>query len=142
MLCYKQERDKDFFQVCLTAERELTENVKPSFRNRRGYLIPPREIYTSAILRPAQSFYLADAFQIVKIYKKTLRFDVLPDTPRGALYRDICNEFARLKILHPDFSLMQLAEIISDLPAPRFYLSQNRAQMLFYTNKKKFYGKK
>lgn len=142
MLCYKDERDKDFFNNCLLVEKELFEQVKQSTKNRRGYMVSPRQIFTSAILRPAQSFYLADALQILKIYKKAQQLPELPDTPRGALYADIRNEFSRLKQLHPDYSLLQIAGIIEDLPAPRFYISENWAQMLFYTYQRKYYGKK
>ena len=142
MLCYKDERDKDFFDSCLLAEKELFEKVKELPKNRRGYMVSPREIFTAAIHRPAKSFYLADAYQIIKIYKKSQRLSELPDTPRGTLYADIRKEFARLSQLYPDYSLLQIAEIIQDLPAPRFYISENWAQMLFYSNQKKQYGKK
>lgn len=142
MLCYKEDRDKDFFDTCLQVEKELQNRVNQLPPNKRGYIVSPREIFTSAILRPAKSYYLADAYQITKIYKKTLQLSCIPDTPRGALYSDIRNEFSRLKLLYPDFSLMQIAEIIQDLPAPRFYISENWAQILFYTNKKKYHGKK
>lgn len=142
MLCYKEERDIDFFENCLLVEKELFEKVSQLPKNRRGYMVSPREIFTAAIHRPAKSFYLADAYQIIKIYKKSQCLSELPDTPRAALYADIRNEFARLSQLHPNFTLLQIAEIIQDLPAPRFYISDNWAQMLFYSNQKKQYGKK
>lgn len=142
MLCYKDERDYDFFNVCLQVEKELFEKLQQAPVNRRGYMVSPREIFTTAIHRPAKSFYLADAFQIIKIYKKALRLSAFPDTPRAALYADIRKEFTRIKQLHPDYSILQIAEIIQDLPAPRFYISKNWAQMLFYTNQRKYNGKK
>lgn len=142
MLCYKENRDKDFFENCQIVEKELALKQNPQPINRRGYIISPRLIFTTAILRPAKSFYLADAAQIVKIYKKAQLKPELPDTPRGQLYRDIRNEFLRLRQQNPQMSLMQIANIINDMPAPRFYISENWAQMLFYANQKKFYGNK
>ena len=142
MLCYKEERDKDFFEACQLVEKELNNQIAQIPANRRGYMISPRCIYTTAILRPAKSYYLADAYQITKIYNKALQLSELPDTPRGALYADIRNEFSRLQTLYPDFTIKQIAEIIQDLPAPRFYFSENWAQMLFYTNKKKYHESK
>ena len=137
MLCYKDERDIDFFENCLLVEEQLKEQVKQLPKNRRGYMVSPREIFTAAIHRPAKSFYLADAYQIIKIYKKSLCLSELPDTPRRTLYVDIRKEFVRLSQLYPGYSLLEIAEIIQDLPAPRFYISDNWAQILFYKNKNK-----
>lgn len=132
MKIYNNEMYEDFFKQCIEVEKELYQNFDLCSICRRGYAISPELIYTKAILRPAKSFYYADANQILKAYRKYKLSSENKNSAISLRYKEIKNLFAKLKTELPNLSLIEIARLIEDMPAPRFYIGVSHAQHIFY----------
>jgi hypothetical protein len=126
-LCYKKQRDRDFFQVC---EQIRSENRQLSCT----------QIAEAAIDREAQSFYIDEitiSWIIVRIRNGKCRLPT-SSADRRELYLDLWNRYITIKRqAKANNSMMSIAEasrIISEQKAPRFYISALHAKNIYYRN--------
>ena len=121
-LFYREDRDSDFFNVC--------EQV----RIEHGY-ISVSQIVAKAILKPANSFYIHRR-EYASIIKRN--GSLLPRNEiKRLLHLEILNRFHEIKENNPDMCILDITKIISEQKAPRFYISQRRAEDIYYDLLKK-----
>ena len=122
-LFYKKERDRDFFEAC--------ESVRKEFG--AGY-ISVSDIAKKAIHKEAKSFYL-DTREYVKIaYKVGKENDLtwLKQKDKKELYLEIYKRYMQIFAKNPKLNRMDIARIIAEQKAPRFYISEVSASNLYY----------
>jgi len=121
-LFYREDRDSDFFNTC---EQVRSEDINLSVS----------EIVAKAILRTAKSFYLHR-----KEYSAIIRKNgkELPKNEvKKLLHLEILKRYKDLKARNPDLKDYEIAHIISEQEAPRFYLSARGAERIYYDMLKK-----
>lgn len=132
MNIYKIQMFTDFFEQCMSVEKELYKNMDNCCCNRRGYVISPETIYTKAILRPAKSFYYADGEQILRAIRNYKCNSENKGAPMMLRRKELVRIFNKLKSENPNLKSIEIATIIDDMPAPRFYISVSYAKTIFY----------
>jgi hypothetical protein len=123
-LYFKEHRDRDFLEVCETVRKETA-----------GYL-SVSETARIAVRREAQSFYLSER-EYVRIYRKARLMPVCRNEVKNRMYGEIRNRFLKEKRKNPGLNHFQIARIIGEQAAPRFYISDGRAIQLYYRLLKK-----
>lgn len=115
-LFYEEDRNQDFWCACeqVRAESRCTSIA---------------DIAAKAIYKPAKSFYLQPQVivRIIRCQGKKL--------PKNTLSRELHLEIlnrAEQIMRSEQLNLTQTAQIISDQPAPRFYISEATACGLYY----------
>lgn len=120
-LFYRQERDKNFFQVC--------EKIR---KNSKAY-VSVAEIAKKAVLEEADEYYitLKQMIVILTCMRCEKNIDTLSEHKR-ALYKDIFSRYWVLKKKNPTMRTFEIAKMIHNEKAPRFYFSDSRAKSLYY----------
>lgn len=116
-LFYREERDVDFFNAC---ERVRAEEP----------MLSVSAIVSKAVLLPAKSFFLHR-----REYSSIVRRNGagLPKNDiKRQLHTEILNRYRTLKEENPDMPTLEITKIIAEQPAPRFYISERRAEDLYY----------
>ena len=137
MVVYKKEMMVDFFSNCLEVEKKLHSDIYSlnlPRKNRRGHLVSTEFIYTNAINYPAKSFYYADAEQILIAINRFKKCN--SDKKKSAIVlrkQHIYNLYTDLEKKFPNLKPIEIAEIINDMSAPRFYISVSYAKTIFYS---------
>lgn len=116
-LFFKTERDTDFFNVCrsiLLEDRTLSVT----------------EAACRAVQQPAKSFYLHPREYGCIIRRKGRK---LPKNQlKQELHLEILRQYGEIKKRRSKLDAGRIAKIISERPAPRFYMSESRAASLYY----------
>ena len=115
---FRQERDRDFFDVC---EKVRKENNRLSVS----------EIAKIAVFHPASSFYLTtkELAKIINNIRKGIRKSTFRS--EGLMYDQI--EFMMREIPgHENLPAREVARKIDAENVPRFYLSESRATSIYY----------
>jgi len=132
MKVYSRLMFDDFLNQCREVEKELYKSLNACHENRRGYVISPEIIYTKAILRPAKSFYYADAKQILK----AIRIHSTTSENKGSAIsmrrKELIRLYEEVKKECPELKPIEIANRIDEMPAPRFYIGVSYAQAIFY----------
>ncbi|MFT3994398.1 MAG: hypothetical protein QM660_08825 [Dysgonomonas sp.] len=117
-LYFKEDRDKDFFEVCERIRKQNDEYVSVS------------DIALQAIGQPAKSFYLSDQrySRIIKQKGNSRTKNLI----KIEMHRDIYEKFNSLSVEYADLNTKGILKLLSESPAPRFYLSHSRATELYY----------
>jgi hypothetical protein len=121
-LFYREDRDSDFFNACEQVRSEET-NLSVS------------GIVSKAILRPAKSFYLHRREYSDIIRKNGVG---LPKNEiKKLLHLEILERYRNLKNENPGTGVLEITKIIAGQSAPRFYISERRAEDIYYELLKK-----
>ena len=117
-LYFKEDRDKDFFEVCERIRKQNDEYVSVS------------DIALQAINQPAKSFYLSDQrySRIIKQRENKKTKNLV----KIEMHKDIYEKFNSLSAENTDLCVREILKLLSESPAPRFYLSHSRATELYY----------
>ena len=122
-LFYKDDKNRDFLSAC------------ESVRIESGCHMSVTDIVSRAIHRPARSFYLHPR-EYVKIIKAGGRY--LPGNQiKRELHLEILRRADEIKSRFPNLKTREVARMIEDHEAPRFYISEKRAIYLYYELLKK-----
>lgn len=132
MKVYSDSMFEDFLNQCREVEKELQKTVSICRENRSGYAISPEIIYSKAILRPAKSFYYADGAQILKAIRRFNPADVTKGSPSSLRRKELIKIYDELKIKFPDIKPIEIANMIDEMPAPRFYIGVSHAEFIYY----------
>jgi hypothetical protein len=123
---YKDERDRDFFEVC--------ENIR---RKQVGY-ISCEEIVLKALRREAKSFYLLERSCFNIIWRKKHEKLKNPKTEhKKELYAEIYRRYLNIISMNHEMTILKAAGEIAKQKAPRFYMSKSHARDLYYKLLKK-----
>ena len=117
-LFYEEDRNEDFLQACEAVRKE------------EGVYLSISEIASKVILKPAKSFYLQQ-----RIYIRIIRNngEKLPKNEVSCeLHKEVLHRAKEIMKLHPSYSPAKIAKILSEQEAPRFYMSESRAESLYY----------
>ena len=125
-LFYREDRDVDFFNVC---ERVRSEEKTLSVST----------IVSKAILKEAKSFYMHPREYSSIIRRQGKRFP--KNEIKKALHLEILARYKRLKRENPHLDLPEIAKLIAEQGAPRFYISKRRAEDIYYGMLKKPHSK-
>ena len=123
-------RNKDFIQCCTEMYREMLSENRNDKCNKKGYIVSPCTVCKIAIEQPAKSFYINEE-TISKIINRFL-LNGLPVVNSISKQRevDIINEYIKL---HGKYkSIFEISCIITQMPAPRFYIGLSHAQKIYY----------
>jgi hypothetical protein len=121
-LFYREDRDVDFLNVCEQVRSE-------------GKGLSTSDIVSKAILRPAKSFYLHRREYSTIIRKNGNR---LPNNHiKRRMHLDILERYQNLKKNNPNMDASEGSKIIAEQSAPRFYISERRAEDIYYQSFKK-----
>jgi hypothetical protein len=116
-LFYREDRDSDFFKAC-----ERVRGREPN--------LSVSEITAKAILLPAKSFYLHRREYSSIIKRNGMK---LPKNEiKKQLHQEILSRYQNLKKENPDMDVLEITKIITEQPAPRFYISRRRAEDIYY----------
>lgn len=121
-LFYEEDRNTDFIMTCEKVRQE------------EGSHLSVAEIVAKAILKPAQSFYVH-----INVYRRIIRNngEKLPsNSVSKKLYQEVLRLVKHIKNEYPNMSQTDIAKILSDKSAPRFYISQARAMNIYYDSMK------
>jgi len=121
-LCYKEERDRDFFESCEYVRKTAHPNYMSAY-----------EIVKQVINKETKSFYL-DTMSIAHIINKA-RIGCMSRIKSIAtknMYVEIWIRYIQIKRKNPKFNSMDCARIIAEQSAPQFYLSEKHAINLYY----------
>ena len=122
-LFYKDDKNRDFLSAC--------ESVRSEHRRH----LPVANLVSLAIRKPAKSFYLHPR-EYVKIIKAGGRY--LPGNQiKRELHLEILRRADEIKSRFPNLKPREVARMIEDHEAPRFYISEKRAIYLYYELLKK-----
>lgn len=120
-LFYKDEKYRDFMDVCESVRREGYTSVSG--------------MVSIAINRPARSFYLHPK-EYSKIIKNSGRH--LPkDRIKRELHLEILRRYRSTTAANPSLKVHEIAKIIESQSAPKFYMSARGAVNLYYKLLKK-----
>lgn len=97
--------------------------------------MPVADMVAIAIRRPARSFYLHPR-EYSKIIKKG-RCHLPNNRIKRDLHLEILHRHDEIKAHSPHLKTHEIARIIEDQEAPRFYISEKRAVNLYYDLLKK-----
>lgn len=120
-LVYKPERDKDFYNVCEQIRKE-----------NKGY-IKIDDIVSKAVVSPAESYYISakQIREIIQLMRCSKCIEHLSES-KQSLYKRILELYMEEKKKNPELSVTQIASLIDEYTAPRFYMSVERAKGLYY----------
>lgn len=121
-LFYQQERNVDFFNACEEVHKQQGKEY-----------LSAAEVAKRAIHCEAQSFYLLDK-EIAKIiyrYVNQISFNIRSEAKK-AQYKEIMRRYYQLHYQHPQYNIPKIASIIANQKAPRFYITENTAIILYY----------
>lgn len=121
-LFYREDRDNDFFNAC--------EQVRGEEMN-----LSVSEIVSRAILRPAKSFYLHRREYSAIIRKNGI--ELPKNEVKKLLHLEILKRYQHLKNENPCIDILDITKIIAEQSAPRFYISERRAEDIYYALLKK-----
>ena len=116
-LFYEEERNRDFLQACEAVRKE------------EGARLTVSGIASKAIYKKAKSFYIHQ-----RAYMKIIRNNG-NNLPRNEVSRQLHTEVlerAKEIMKQYDYTPAQIAKILSEQQAPRFYISHARATSLYY----------
>lgn len=122
-LFYREDRDTDFLNACEIVRQESESPLSVT------------QIASIAIKKTAKSFYIHP-----KEYANIVRRgkNKLPKSKASKeLYIEILNRYNSLKSELPNLKDEDIYRIISEQPAPRFYISESRGAILYYELLKK-----
>lgn len=117
-LFYREDRDIDFLNACEKVRQEAEKHLSVS------------QIVSRAIVKPAKSFYIhpREYANIVRRGK-----DNLPKSKASKeLHAEILARYEQLKEEYPDLKEEEINKMLSEQPAPRFYISKSRGIILYY----------
>lgn len=119
-LFFKQERDKDFLDAC--------ENIRQSNKELSASKIAIKAIYTETF-----SFYLTirGYAKIINKLRSSNQMIMTSRHSRNELYMEMYKRMIQI----PDYEKLSSCEIarrIDEQPAPRFYISEERAITIYY----------
>lgn len=122
MLFYLDERNLDFHKAC--------EKVRGRYK---GIYLSVSEITRLAINTPAESFYLLPK-ECMKIINKAINNEPinLKHESKIELHKEIGRRYSQLSEEKPELKPYEIAKIISDQDAPRFYISEKTAKEIYY----------
>lgn len=122
MLFYLNERNIDFYNAC--------KKVRDKYK---GNYLSVSEITRLAILTPAESFYLLPK-ECIKIINKAINNEPinLRHESKIELHKEICRRYFQLSKENTELKPYEIAKIISDQNAPRFYISEKTAKEIYY----------
>ncbi|MDR0823890.1 MAG: hypothetical protein LBN74_02275 [Prevotella sp.] len=121
-LFYREDRDSDFFNACEQVRNKET-NLSVS------------EIVSKAILHPAKSFYLHRREYSAIIKRNGMK---LPKNEiKKLLHLEILKRSRKIKNENPGIDIFWITKIIAEQSAPRFYISERRAEDIYYELLKK-----
>ena len=121
-LFYREDRDSDFFNACEQVRSEESH-------------LSVSEIVSKAILRPAKSFYLhcREYSSIIRKNGKQLPNNKI----KKLLHLEILERYRSMKEENPCMDVLEITKLIAEQPAPRFYISERRAEDIYYELLKK-----
>ena len=121
-LFYREDRDSDFFNACEQVRSEESH-------------LSVSEIVSKAILRPAKSFYLhrREYSSIIRKNGKQLPNNKI----KKLLHLEILEMYRSMKEENPCMDVLEITKLIAEQPAPRFYISERRAEDIYYELLKK-----
>lgn len=117
-LFYREDRDIDFFNTCEKIRQESDKHLSVA------------EIVRNAIQQPAKSFYIHK-----RVYIKIIRNNgsKLPkNNVSRELHIEVLKRAKEIMSQYSDYTPAQVATILIDHDAPRFYISEARAESLYY----------
>lgn len=121
-LFYQQERNFDFFNACEKVRKETLKEC-----------LSATEVAKRAILTEAQSFYLLDKEIAKIIYRHVNKIGyTIRSEAKKAQYKEIMRRYYELHYKHPQYNIPKIAKIIANQKAPRFYITENTAMLLYY----------
>jgi len=122
-LFYQQERNSDFFNACEKIRREHGKDY-----------ISVADIAKKAILTEAESFYLLDkeVSKIIYRFVGKITFGNTQSEAKKAQYKEIMRRYYELHYQYPEYNIPKIAAIIASQKAPRFYITETRAMLLYY----------
>lgn len=126
-LYFKECRDRDFFTACEMVRKESDTYLSVS------------EIARKAVLSEAPSFYLSEQ-QYLRIYHQARiypRVENCKSEIKNEMYREIRARFLEARYFSPKLKFAQIAKVISEQTAPRFYITEKSAVELYYKLLKK-----
>lgn len=113
-LIFKDERDREFFNLCL--------------KIKQGTELTVAEFVPKAIESPASSFFLT-----YKGYERIIGYKGEIKGAKAELYKEIKERYSKLNCK----SLREASIELDSQPAPKFYISKQRAITLYYELVKK-----
>lgn len=127
MLFYLDERNLDFYNAC--------EKVRSKYK---GIYLSVSEITRLAINTPAESFYLLPK-ECMKIINKAINNEPinLKHESKVELHKEIGRRYFQLAEENQGLKPYEIAKVISDQAAPRFYISEKTANEIYYKMVKK-----
>jgi hypothetical protein len=118
-LCFKELRDRDFFNLCETIRKETGGSMSVS------------AIARIAVHRGAKSFYLSER-EYARVYCRARRMPECKSEVKNEMYREIRYRFLKVKRECPGLCHAQIARLVGEQTAPRFYISEGSAVQLYY----------
>lgn len=120
----RMQRDIDFYETCERIRQEHNDN---------GSYISVSNIAVLAVNQPARAFYISegrcsDIIQL--IHNRQGARSLVP--VKEQMYREIEKRYKVLHAEYPTLNCTDLARVIIEQPAPRFYISEARAVSLYY----------
>jgi len=122
-LFYQQERNSDFFNACEKVRKQYGKDY-----------ISATEIAKKAIHTEAESFYLLDKeiSKIIYRFVGKINYGNTKSEAKKAQYKEIMRRYYELHYQYPQYNIPKIAKIIAGQKAPRFYITETRAALLYY----------
>jgi hypothetical protein len=139
-LFYSEERNTNFYNICEKIRKDTKEYMSV------------KDIASMAVRVPAESFFIS-LHQINIIIMEQRCGKTPPKGIKGELHKEIFKTYWELKKQNPSLCVNQIAKLIEEMPAPRFYMSNATATSLYYeliksyskknaiSNRNKFYNR-
>lgn len=120
-LYFKNERDKDFFNTC--------EEIR---RSNKKYISTP-DIARKAVHSNAKSFYITcyRCYNMIRKIKSGEKI-YLRSKAKSELFEEIKTRYMNISIENPKMKDFDIACMITSGKAPRFYITETRAERLYY----------
>lgn len=117
-LFYREDRDMDFLNACETIRQESEQHLSVT------------QIASIAIFKPAKSFYIhpREYSNIVRRGKNNLPKNKVSKE----LHMEVLSRYEYLRDKYSELKDEDLYKMLSEQPAPRFYISQSRGIILYY----------
>lgn len=101
------------------------------------------QIFNNVVNMPSSRFWVS-AERAAIVISNMMRGDTIPNmrkTKREMFY-EIYRRVIELRALHPNKSIYELALIVVQSPAPKFYLTAGSAKVIIYRIKKQWFEKR
>jgi len=118
-LFYSEDRNSNFYKACEKIKKET-----------EGY-ISVQDMTSKAVETPTESFYIC-LHQINIIIMEQRCSKPPPKGIKGELHKEIFRLYWEIKKQNPTLCVNQIAKMIEELPAPRFYMSKATGASLYY----------